>query len=199
MSEQLIIAVSREFGSGGHVIAQNLADRFGLPLYDKNLLQEYAGIKNLDAESLERYDEVPRNRLLTRKVNGHSSSPSENVANIQFDYLRQKADAGESFVVVGRCAESVLSEYDCMIPIFVLGDRECKIQRVMERENRSRAEAEARIARVDRKRKEYHNYYCTCKWGDSRNYDICINSSKLGLDGTTDVLEGYIRAKLNKK
>ena len=73
---------------------------------------------------------------------------------------------------------------------------ECKITRTMEVDHLSRKEAEARILRQDRKRKEYHNYYCTGKWGDSRNYDITINSSRLGIEKTTDILEKYIREKM---
>lgn len=192
MEKQMIISVSREFGSGGHVVAHMLAEKFGLPVYDKNLLREIAGIKDVDAGNLERYDEVPRNRLFSRKVRGHSNSPEENIANMQFDYLKRKAEEGESFVVIGRCAESVLSDYDGLISIFILGDREAKIARVMDREGLTRPEAELRIYSQDKKRKEYHNYYCSVKWGDSRNYDICINSSRLGLQGTAEILENYI-------
>lgn len=196
MSEQLIIVVSREFGSGGHLIAENLAKRFELPLYDKNILREIAVEKEVSVENLEKYDEIPKRPLFSRRVNGYSNSPEENIANMQFEYLKRKAEEGESFVVVGRCAESVLTDYSCMIPIFILGDMECKITRTMEVDHLSRKEAEARILRQDRKRKEYHNYYCTGKWGDSRNYDITINSSRLGIEKTTDILEKYIREKM---
>lgn len=195
MSEQLIIAVSREFGSGGHVVAEKLAERFGLPVYNRNLLREIALEKSVNAENLEKYDEVPKKYLISRRVKGYSNSPEENIANMQFDFLRKKAESGESFVVVGRCAESVLSEYPCMIPIFILGDMEWKIRRTMEVDHLSEKDAEAKILRHDRKRKEYHNYYCAGKWGDSRNYDITINSSRLGLDKTTDILENYIRER----
>ena len=196
MSEQLIIVVSREFGSGGHLIAENLAKRFELPLYDKNILREIAVEKEVSVENLEKYDEIPKRPLFSRRVNGYSNSPEENIANMQFEYLKRKAEEGESFVVVGRCAESVLTDYSCMIPIFILVDMECKITRTMEVDHLSRKEAEARILRQDRKRKEYHNYYCTGKWGDSRNYDITINSSRLGIEKTTDILEKYIREKM---
>ena len=86
--KQLIISVSREFGSGGHVIAEALANIFNIPMYDHDILKEIASKDVLiDAALLEKYDEVPRNRLLYRKVNGFSNSPSENIANMQFDFL----------------------------------------------------------------------------------------------------------------
>jgi len=192
MNEQLIISIGREFGSGGHEIARCLAERFALPLYDHNLLDEIALERELDVETLRRYDEMPRNVVLSRTVCGFSSSAEVNIANMQFDYLKRKAAAGESFVVVGRCAETMLKDYPGMISIFVLGDATVKTARVMEKYRLSEREARYKMERHDRSRKMYHNYYCKGKWGDSRNYDLCINSSRMGLDRTVDFLEGYI-------
>ncbi|MDD7220382.1 MAG: cytidylate kinase family protein, partial [Clostridia bacterium] len=98
MDKQLIISVGREFGSGGHVIAEDLAKRFDLPLYDNNLLEYVAGEKQVDQQRLVKYDEKPKNKFLHRTVRGYSSSPQENVAHMQFDYLKNLASKGESFV-----------------------------------------------------------------------------------------------------
>ena len=196
MKEQLIISMGREFGSGGHIIAIKLAARFSLPIYDYNLLTEVAGETNLDAKKIEKYDEIPRNFFNSRTVRGFSNSPEETVANMQFDFIRKKAAEGESFVVVGRCAEEILREYPGLVSIFVLADMDWKIERIAEYEKISYAEAEAMIKKYNKKRKAYHNYYCQWKWGDSRNYDISINSSKLGIDETTDMLEAYIKSRI---
>lgn len=196
MSEQVIISIGREFGSGGHEIAEKLAKRFGLTMYDVNILREIAVERNIDAAVLEKYDEVPKKRLISRNVRGYSNSPEENIANLQFEYLQKKAKEGKSFVVVGRCSEAILKEYKGLISIFILADKECKIARIKKLRNISDAEAEFVINRHDRKRKEYHNYYCTGKWGDSRNYDISINSSKLGIDKTADYIESYINERI---
>lgn len=198
MSNQLIISIGREYGSGGHDIADELARRFGLDMYDINILREIAVEKNLDASLLEKYDEVPKRRFISRNVRGYSNSPEENIANIQFEFLQKKANEGKSFVVVGRCSETILKDYKGLISIFVLADRDVKIERVSTIRKMTVAEAEATMNRHDRKRKEYHNYYCTGKWGDSRNYDISINSSKLGIDNTVDYLETYIKARIEK-
>lgn len=195
MEKQLIISLGREFGSGGHIIAQQLAERYKIPLYDSNLLRDVAVEKELNAETLQKYDENPKNVLFTRTVRGYSSSPEENIARMQFDYLKSKADAGESFVIVGRCAESVLKGNPNLISIFILGDMEQKIVRTMERNNISREKAQKLIEQQDRKRKTYHNHYCEGKWGDSRNYDLSINSSKLGLDETTRIIAEYIDSR----
>ncbi len=195
MSEQIIISIGREYGSGGHVIAEQLAERFNLAMYDVNILREIAVENNLDTALLEKYDEVPKKRFISRNVRGYSNSPEENIANIQFEYLRKKAKKGESFIVVGRCSEAILKEYKGLITIFILADRDVKINRVSSIRHMTEAEAEATMNRHDKKRKEYHNYYCTGKWGDSRNYDISINSSKLGIDKTVDYLENYIKER----
>ena len=178
MGKQLIIAVSREFGSGGHEIADILAKKFNIPIYDNNLLTEIANSKNLDVDTLEKYDEKPKNIFLSRSVRGYSNSLSEVLAQMQFDYIRELANKGESFVIVGRCAETVLKNHPALVSIFVLADKESKI---------------TRVSKHNKKRKTYHNRYCEDKWGDSRNYDVCVNSAKLGIERTADILEEYIK------
>ena len=121
----------------------------------------------------------------------------ENVANLQFDALRAMAEEGKSFAIVGRCSESILKDYDGLVSIFVLGDWEAKRERIMRLYNLSPEEAEHMMSRKDWERKSYHNYYCKGKWGDSRNYDLSINSSRLGVEGTVDLLETYIRARMD--
>lgn len=194
MGKQVIISISREYGSGGHEIARHLAERFNLPMYDHNLLDEIAAGKNVDAGKLAKYDELPK-QFMTRTVRGFTNSPEENVAQLQFDFLRKKAESGESFVVVGRCSETILKDYEGLIPIFVMGDYDCKLERVMERRNFTAKQAAVAINNHDKKRKAYHNRYCDIKWGDSRNYDICINSSRLGIYGTVEALVAYIEKR----
>ena len=196
MGKRLILSVSREFGSGGHVIAEALARRFELDLYDNNLLEHIAAEKDVGGDTLKKYDERPKNRLFSRTVRGYSNSIQENVANMQFDYLKKMAQEGRSFVVVGRCSETILKGSEGLVSIFVLGDREVKRERIMRLYRLSEDEAEHMMSRKDWERKSYHNYYCKGKWGDSRNYDLSINSSRLGIDRTVDLLETYIRARM---
>lgn len=198
MERQLIISVGREFGSGGHAIAEELARRFSLPFYDHNLMDEMAREKGIEIDTMIKYDEVPRKPFLSQTVRGFNNSPEENLANMQFDYLRQKAVRGESFVIEGRCAETVLKDFEGLIKIFVLGDMDKKIERIAKLDNVSKTAAARTIRIQDRKRRAYHNYYSEMKWGDSRGYDISINSSRLGLEATADVLEDYIRRRLSE-
>ena len=107
-----------------------------------------------------------------------------------------KANAGESFVVVGRCAETMLKYHPALVSIFVLSDWDAKVERIMRIYELTREEAESFIFRSDRKRKDYHNYYCKIKWGDSRNYDLCVNSSRLGEEETVLMLKEYIDKRI---
>lgn len=195
MKNQLIISVGREFGSGGHEIAQKLADHYHLTFYDHNLLDEMAAGKGLDKDSLKEFDEKKHNKLLSRTVRGMNNAPELNVAQLQFDFIKEKAAEGKSFVIVGRCSEFVLKENPGLITFFVLGDRDEKTERIMRIHQMSRQAAEALMQEKDWKRKRYHNSHCPNKWGDSRNYDLSVNSSKLGVEETVKILIQYIDAR----
>jgi cytidylate kinase len=194
MESQLIISIGREFGSGGHEIAQKLSEHYGIKLWDHNLMEEIAKVRNQDIEDFNGLDE--KKPLFSKSVRGYSSSLHENVANLQFEYLRKMAAKGESFVIVGRCSETILAEYDCMVSIFVLGDREVKKERVKRIYGLTDKEAEKKMDEKDAARKKYHNYHCPGKWGDSRIYDLSINSSRLGIDATVAILTTYIDDKM---
>ena len=194
--KQLIISVGSVFVRGCHDIAKGLAYHYGLTMYDHDLLKEIAAKKNLNGDELTAYDEVKWNRFLYRTVRGLNSSPEQNVANLQFEYLREKAKAGDSFVVVGRCSETILREYKCLVSIFVGGDISKKAERVMKYYNMTEKEAREFMKEKDKRRKQYHNRYCEIAWGDSRNYDLSINSSRLGIDGTIQTLIQYIDARI---
>ncbi len=199
MDRQLIISIGREFGSGGHIIAEALAKRFDIPLYDHNLLEHIAEEKEFNHEELRKYEEKPKLKFFNKRVKGHTTSFAEHILRMQFEFLQKKGDAGESFVVVGRCSEAMLSHNKNLVSIFVLGDVPCKIQRVKEVYGlKTDEEANRMRIKKDLERKLYHNNHCKGKWGDSRNYHLSINSSKLGIDGTVDLLEGYIRARMEK-
>ena len=198
MDKQVIVSISREFCSGGHLIGETIAKNLGLGFCDRNMLDEIAQRKNIRIEYLEKYDEKPRNLLLSRRVGAFSNSIEDVIAEMQFEYLRDRAASGESFVVVGRCADSVLRGRKCLIPIFVMGDEEDKIAEACRRYNISREEAAGKMRRHDRSRKQYHNRYSEGKWGDSRCYDLCVNSSRLGIEQTAALLTEYIRQRVEK-
>lgn len=197
MDKQIIITIGREFGSGGHVIAEKLADKLNLPLYDKKMISEVAQASGMDERVFEKYDEKPVTVFLSRTVNGHTNSIEDHIAEKQFDFLKKKAEAGESFIVVGRCAETVFKNNPNAFHIFILADKQFKVKRVTEKFDLSESDAIAKMYRHDRKRKIYHNRYSKGKWGDSRNYDLCIKSSALGIDKTVESLISTIQSRFS--
>ncbi len=199
MEKQLIISVGREYGSGGHVIAQNLADYYQMPMFNRDLLKNIAAFKDVDESELRKYDERKRKKFLSRSVKGYTNSPEEIINQMQFDYLKKLSANGKSFVVVGRCSEEVLKPNPNLITIFIIGDMDFKVQRTADDQHISYEEAKKIVISTDKKRKAYHNSYCKGKWGDCRNYDLTINSSKLGIDMTTDVIKDYIDRRLGRK
>ena len=195
---QFIISVSREYGSGGHYIATVLSEKFNIPMYDRNMLDQLAERNGIDAENLYKHEEM-KHVGLHRTVRGHSSSVSDSIAQIQFNFIKEKAESGESFVVVGRCAENVLRDNPALISIFVRGEEETKVERICRLYKLNKLEAKAKMFRHDKKRKAYHNYYSKMKWGDSRGYDLCVNSSLMGVEATADALYDMISGYLKRK
>ncbi|MCD8150896.1 MAG: cytidylate kinase-like family protein [Clostridiales bacterium] len=196
MEKQVIISISREYGSGGHDVAMRIAKELGVPMYDRSLLQEIADQMDMDVNELKQYDEKPRNRLLTRTVGKYTNSMEEILIERQFNWIREKAKSGESFVIVGRCAETVLRECPNLISIFITGDADYKVKRIMADRSLDEEEARSEQVRIDRKRRVYHNRYSDHKWGDSRYYDLVMNGSHLGVEGTAEEIIHYIRARI---
>ncbi|MBQ9984017.1 MAG: cytidylate kinase-like family protein [Lachnospiraceae bacterium] len=194
--KQIMISISREFGTSGHHIAAMIADDLGIKLYDRALLDHIAEEKGLDVKHLEKYDERPKLPIVSRRVRGHSNSMEDALFHMQSEFLQKKADVGESFVVVGRCAETALKGREGLITVFILGDKEVKLETVKEKFNISEKEALKKMKRHDIARKAYHNRHSERKWGDSRGYDLCVNDSKLGINKTVALIETYIKQRM---
>lgn len=192
MKKQIIVAIGREYGSAGHEIGRKLAAKLEIPFYDRNLLDEFADQRDVDADLLAKYDEKPRrfffNRTVTVRGQKYTNSPIQNIADIQFALLKSKAYDDDCFVVCGRCADEVLKEFPGLITIFITADYDAKVKRVMEKRNMSEKEAKKAIEKHDKTRRAYHDYFCKSKWGQAGSYDLCVNSSLLGIDGTVDFL-----------
>ena len=195
MSKQQLIAIGRESGSGGYEIARQLAKRLNLPLYDKNLLEKIAEEKNGDADLLRKFDEKPKIIGVHRVVDGLSNAPGDQIAQMQFNYLLSRAREGESFVVLGRCADEILQGFPGLVSVFVLADESFKLTRIMAQDSISQREALALMAKTDRQRRAYHNQHCKGQWGEAGTYDLTINSARLGIEGTVEMLEHYIHAR----
>lgn len=194
MKDQIIITMGREHGSGGHYIADMIARELGIKLYDKDSIESEIVSEGYSEELIRRMDEKPVNFFASRRIGRFSNSLEVNVAEKTFAMLRSKAAEGESFVVIGRCGEQVLENNPNCISIFICGDPQFKLNRVMNKLGLNAEQAIEEIRNVDRSRKNYHNYYCDTKWGDARGYDLTVKSNVLGCERTAEMLVGYIRS-----
>ena len=195
MKEQIIITIGRESGSGGHAIAKKLADAMGIACYDKKRLVEgTAKLGGLNRNYVKKLDEKPVGFPFSGRIGAFEESPESNVARMTFEYIRQIAESGESCVIVGRCADSVLAGNPNVIRVFVVGDEEDKNRRLAGIQQISPEEADEERKETDRFRRAYHNFYSDTKWGDSRAYDLIVNSSRLGIQGTADYIKKFAEA-----
>ena len=194
MKKQIIVAIGREHGSGGHYIADLIARELGVKLYDKVSIEKEITSGGYSEELVSEMDEKPVNFFTSRRIGRFSNSLEVNVAEKTFAMLRSKAAEGESFVVIGRCGEQVLANNRNCISIFICGDPQFKLNRVMNKLGLNAEQAIEEIRNVDRSRKNYHNYYCDTKWGDARGYDLTVKSNVLGCERTAEMLVGYIRS-----
>ena len=191
---QVIISLSREYGSGGHDIGVEIAKRYGFDFYDHSMLDNIARESGMDVDAIKNIEkkDVP---LLSGILKG-GNPQEENVVRIQTDYLNDLVEAGRSMVVVGRCSEYIFRDQDCLISIFISGDLDKRIERIMNKYKISKEEAEHKVARHDKSRADYHNRYTKSTWGYAGVYDYCVNSSKLGFDATVDLVCDYIDKRI---
>ena len=198
MSKKFIITIGRQFGCGGKRIAEALGSKLGIPVYDHELIIKAAQESGFSAEFFERSDEKKRFFSLTSIFAGSYNSDAENYMSdkglfqIQCETIRSIAEQG-SAIIVGRCSDYVLRERGNTLSIFLTSPIEERVRRVAERMGISLEKAEDTVEKQDRGREEYYNYYTFGNWGVASNYDLCIDSDKLGDEGTADMIIEFAR------
>ncbi|WP_029232183.1 AAA family ATPase [Butyrivibrio sp. VCB2006] len=199
-----IITIGRQFGSGGREIGEMLAKNYGIKCYDKELLSRAAKESGFCEEMIQNHDERPTNSFLYNLVMdtysfGYNASSfvdmpiSHKVFLAQFDTIKKIAEEGPC-VIVGRCADYALSDFDNVLNIFIHADEETKIKRIKERFADVKTDDQARdmMSKKDKQRQSYYNYYSSKKWGRADSYDLSINSSILGIEGTVKFITQYV-------
>lgn len=198
-----IITIGRQFGSAGHEIGEKLAVKLGIKCYDKEILALAAKDSGFCEEMIKNHDERPTNSFLYNIVMdtysfGYNSTVltdntpiSQKVFMAQFDSIKKLAEE-ESCIIVGRCADYALSDLESCLKIFIYADDEHRIERISMKYDISKDKAKDMINKKDKQRQSYYNYYTSKKWGRSESYDLSINSSKLGIDGTVDLIVHYV-------
>lgn len=200
--KKLIINVGRQFGSGGKLVALALGKKLGIPVYDQELISKAAEQSGFSKELFAKSDEKRNLLALSSFIVdvGRFGSADNYVSDnqlfvIQSNVIRSIADKG-SAIFIGRCADYILRDRPCL-DVFISASDEVRIKRIAERMGITPEQAESLMQKKDRTRETYYNYFTFGNWGVASNYDLCVDSSVLGIDGTADMIIDFChRAKL---
>jgi hypothetical protein len=206
MTEHYVINIGRQLGSGGKEIGEKLAERLKIKFYDKELLGLAAQESGLGKEFFEKADEQASKGFMGgffgrfSLLNDGTIPTSNCLSNdalfkIQSDVIRHLADT-QSCIFVGRCADYILRDYKRVLNVFISSTDEQRIERLCRLHSISEDKARDMMEKCDRKRSTYYNYYSYKTWGAAASYNLCIDSSLLGIDGTVDFIEDFARRTL---
>lgn len=192
-----VITISREFGSGGRELGVKLADKLGIPFYDKELISMAADDINIAEDAIQHYDEHivvhdPLDRQFYHAFSEVYQIPmSDQIFVAQSNVIRRLASYGPC-IIVGRCADMILTD---SLNLFIYAKMKDRIRRMLELESEAESdgkEMERRIREVDRKRKEYYQYYTGNTWGRAQNYHLCLDSGPVGVEGCLRAVLAYL-------
>ncbi len=195
--QNTIINIGRQFGSGGKLIALKISETLGVPVYDNELISKAADESGFSKELFERSDEKRSIFNISSFFGTGRFGETRNYVGdnelfkIQSEVIRDIAAKGPA-IFVGRCSNYILRDSKCL-DVFVCAPLEERVKRVSERLGISPEEACARIGRQDRTRETYYNFFTFGNWGAASDYDLCIDSSILGIDGTADFIIDFGR------
>lgn len=204
MSKKIVITIARQYGSGGREIGERVAELLGIPLYDKELIKDVAAKGELDEDVIKSADESAANSLLytlamgsnvlgTVSHFGYKMPLNDRLFILQSEVIKEYAAKG-SCVIIGRCADYVLRDESDIYRIFVYGDLEHRCERVLERHPEiKRSQVIDVINKTDKRRASYYNFYTGNKWGKYDNYDMAVNSSTLGIEGTAQIIFASVK------
>ncbi|MCD8396187.1 MAG: cytidylate kinase-like family protein [Lachnospiraceae bacterium] len=208
MAQNIVITIARQFGSGGKTVGQMLAKDLGIKCYDKEVLRLASDESGINEALFQEKDEKLKRAPLFEKTKGEYKgrliSPSSeefisdhNLFNYQAKIIRDLADQ-ESCVIIGRAADYVLKDYEGLVSVFVHAPKAYCVRQAIERCSCRPDEAEKFVEKTDKTRSDFYNYYTGNKWNDARNYDLCLNSQRLGFEGVMAAIEAYIRIRFGK-
>ena len=205
MQKSLIITIGRQFGSGGHEIGEKLAKKLGIKFYDKELIKLIAKQSGLCEKVLESYDEKPTNSLLYSIVMDIYPSVmytgptiDQQIYQANYDTIRRLAD-GEPCVIVGRCADYILRDHPELVSVFVHANSDFRAARIAEEYKLPDAKVRDLLVKTDKRRASYYNFQSEKQWGAASSYNLCIESSEVGIDGAVDLIMDYINYKKKAK
>lgn len=203
--DNVVITIARQYGSGGRTVGKMLAKELGISYYSSNLLKMASEESGINEQLFMQMDEKLKNspllRMSTDIYTGEVIPPdssdfvsAKNLFNYQAKVIRHLAES-ESCVIIGRAADFVLKDYPNVVSVFVHGSPEFNLARAMEQNSLSESEMKKFISKTDKYRAEYYKHYTGREWTDARNYDLCLNSSKLGFEKCVEEIKAYIKVR----
>ncbi len=195
-----IITIGRQFGSGGHVVGEKLAEKLGFAYYDKKLIAMAAEKSGMSSSALSEADEKAANPWLYAAMSqtGQTSfnmniSTNDTLFALQSRIIKDIAKT-ENAVIVGRCSDYILRDEPVeLLNVYIYAPKEARVKRVMEREGVTEQQALQLMKRNDKQRKFYYEFYTDRKWSAHENYHITVNSEKFGIDGTADIIAAALK------
>ena len=210
MSDNIIVTIARQYGSGGHAVGKLVADNFGMAYHDKSLIEKSAQKLGVSEEMLQSADEKATPSFLYSIATGNydvyplsiNFAPYEmpindKLFNLQADIIKEEAKKG-STVFVGRCADYILNNNPRVIKVYIYADINERAKRIAKKEGISEGDARVLIYKTDKRRANYYNYYTSLKWGKNDNYNLMIDTGALGVEGAAKVISEYIKIIHNK-
>lgn len=192
--KKVVITIGREFGSGGREIGIKLSEKLNIPFYDKKLILHTAEKTNLEESIVEKYDEQHSFPAFSSSniFDIYQMPMSDRIYIAQADVIRDIAEKG-SCIIVGRCADFILDDNPDVFKVFITAPMKDKIERKRPiLEGKSDAEIYNHISKIDKKRAKYYTYYTDRTWGKATTYNLCIDSSVLGIDGTVELIANAV-------
>ena len=205
--EKYVITIARQYGSGGRTIGEMLADKLGIHFYDKELMKLASEDSGINERLFNTADEKVKQSVFSKMFKtekaytGEVISPEsdgfvsdDNLFNYQAKVVKELAER-ENCVIVGRCADYVLKDYDHVLSVFIHGPKDFCMQEAAKKINLTGKELERFIAKTDKERADYYKYYTGRDWTDARNYDLCLDSSKLGFERCVEEIIAYMNVR----
>lgn len=189
-----IITIARQYGSGGREIGQRLAERLGIEFYDNKLLDVAADSSGIHKTHFTANDEKRSNSFLymLSAAYGQGGMPFDDTLYFAQQNAIRKIASERSCLIIGRCADYALRDFNNVANIFITAPLETRIRRAIEVYNIEEKHAEDYVKRIDKQRVSYYNYYTDRRWGMPQNYQLCIDSAALGIDGSVELLEQFL-------
>lgn len=203
--EHVVITIARHYGSGGKTVGEMLAKELGINCYDREIIRmasDESGIaEGLFGQADEKLDNSPLRRIIKNIYDGQLFSPeseeftsNDNLFNYQAKIVRELAQK-ESCVIIGRCADFILKDNPDAFSVFVHANAEFSLEKAKERIGLPDKEVEKQIAKINKYRADYYKYYTGHEWNDARNYDLCLDSSRLGFEGCVEEIKAYMQVR----